>query len=100
MELSRRHLVFTGVLALFLVVFLELGMVLLAAILPSVDRLLAVPGSSSEISPTVPDEQLVYRPNPAFPGHDRKGFRNPEVPEKAEVIALGTLNVWHRGSAG
>jgi lysophospholipase L1-like esterase len=37
----------------------------------------------------VPDDVLVVRPNPAFPEHDRNGFRNRDVPQQADIVALG-----------
>ena len=38
---------------------------------------------------TVKDKRLGLRPNPKFPGHDQKGFRNKFVPEQASIVAMG-----------
>ena len=37
----------------------------------------------------MPDARLGHRPNPIYPGHDSKGFRNLAVPAKADLVALG-----------
>jgi hypothetical protein len=58
--------------------------------------MLSPPGTSN-IPSTVPDDRLGVRPNPNFPGHDRKGFRNPSVPDKAEIVALGDSQTYGIG---
>ncbi len=37
----------------------------------------------------LPDPDLGHRPNPRFPDHDRKGFRNAVVPAHTDIVALG-----------
>jgi len=37
----------------------------------------------------VADKKVGFRPNPIFPYHDRKGFRNGRVPDRATVVAMG-----------
>jgi hypothetical protein len=88
MKLNTRQ-AFCGVVLVLLVIgSLEITLGLLAFVSPRVDRLLASPWTNA-IPPTVPDARLGHRPNPVYPGHDRKGFRNPEIPAKAHIIALG-----------
>jgi hypothetical protein len=87
MELNKRRAFFAVVLALVVIGFLEITLGLLAFVSPRVDRLLTSP--DHVIPPTVPDARLGHRPNPVYPGHDRKGFRNLAVPAKAHVVALG-----------
>ena len=54
---------------------------------PEVARLLASPKEDEASS--IDDPDLVNRPNPKFPGHDRRGFRNPVALAKADIVALG-----------
>jgi hypothetical protein len=37
----------------------------------------------------VSDEDLLFRGNPLVPEHDRLGFRNSEVPDSVDIVALG-----------
>ena len=73
--LNLKHLLFAVLAALLALGAVELGL-----------RLLYVAVSDE---PAIPDAKLGARPNPGFPGHDRRGFRNPEVPASADVVALG-----------
>ena len=97
MKLNTKKVYFFMVLALLVIVFSELTLYLFAFVSPRVDRLLASPWISRDYSPTVPDERLIFRPNPAIPGHDSKGFRNPEVPTKAQIVALGDSQTYGTG---
>lgn len=89
MKSVKKQAIFAAVTVLLVIVFLEVVLNLFALMSPRVDRLLARPSADSFSAQTVPDERLGYRPNPAFPGHDSKGFRNPEVPAKVEVVVFG-----------
>ncbi len=40
-------------------------------------------------NPVIQDQRLGYRPNPAHPEHDQRGFRNKFVPVAADIVALG-----------
>jgi len=51
------------------------------------------------VPPTIPDPSLVYRPNPEYPEHDGRGFRNPAVPDRAELVALGDSMTYGVGVA-
>jgi lysophospholipase L1-like esterase len=48
-------------------------------------------------SPTVPDTVLGHRPSPYQPDADPAGFRNPERPASAVVVAIGDSQTWGRG---
>ena len=83
--MKLRQAFFVVVLVLLVIGFLEITLGLLPFVSPRVDRLL----TPLWAPPIVPDARLGHRPNPAYPGHDRKGFRNLEVPAKAHSVALG-----------
>ena len=58
-------------------------------------RRLAAPSPAA--APTLPDARLGHRPNPAYPDHDRRGFRNPKALERADVVALGDSQTYGTG---
>lgn len=62
-----------------------------ASISPDIDEL------TSFIPAKIPDPQLGHRGNPRYPDHDQKGFRNPSLPETAEIIALGDSQTYGSG---
>jgi hypothetical protein len=51
------------------------------------------------LPPTVVDDILGYRPNPLIIGHDRSGFRNARVPDRADIVALGDSHTYGWGVA-
>lgn len=93
MKLKKRHAFFVVVFVLLVSGFLEITLGLLAFVSPWVDRLLTSPWTR----PIVPDARLGHRPIPAYPGHDRIGFRNLEVPAKAHIVALGDSQTYGSG---
>lgn len=93
MKLKNRQALFAVVLVFIVLGFLETGLGILAFVSPRVDRLLA----RSLPPPAVPDALLGHRPNPLYPGHDRQGFRNLDVPAKAHVVALGDSQTYGTG---
>ena len=95
MQLKTKQAFYAIVLVLMVCGFLEIALGLLSFVSPRVERLLATP----VISPTVPDARLRYRPNPAYPGHDSKGFRNLKSPTKAQIVALGDSQTYGEGVA-
>lgn len=97
MASSKKQPIVTILAVLLVIVLIEVVLNLLALMSSRVDSLLASPWALSSLAREVPDERLGHRPNPAFPGHDNKGFRNPKVPAKADVVALGdsqTYGTW------
>lgn len=48
-------------------------------------------------SPVVFDQKLGFRPNPANPEHDQKGFRNEYVPAIADIVAMGDSQTYGTG---
>ena len=93
MKIDRRRLVFGLVLLGLVVLFLEGALDVLARVSPRLSALLASPW----VSYTIPDPRLGHRPNPAYPGHDANGFRNPRVPDTADVVALGDSQTYGTG---
>jgi lysophospholipase L1-like esterase len=93
MKPKKKQILFVVVLVLLVVGFLEAVLRLLAFVSPRVDRFL----TSAQISVDVPDARLGYRPNPAYPGHDRQGFRNVDIPAKAHIVALGDSQTYGAG---
>jgi len=79
------------------VLFIEIGLQVLAHVSPRIELLLMSPWDRRVASPTVDDERLGYRPNPLRPDHDRNGFRNPRVPRSVEVVALGDSQTYGTG---
>lgn len=88
MKLNTKHLLFILIGLSLVIAFLELSLNLASVVSPRVNQILSPPGTSN-IPYTMPDDRLGVRPNPNFPGHDRKGFRNPSVPNRAEIVVLG-----------
>jgi hypothetical protein len=71
-------------LILFSFLFLEIVLQSLAYFSPKVDYLL-----SREQPQWITDDKLGFRLHPSYPEHDRQGFRNRLIPERACVVALG-----------
>ena len=97
MKSVKKRVSFTILTVLLAIGFLEITLNFFALISIRVDRLLGPASSENHLANTVPDERLRHRPNPAFPGHDSKGFRNPKVPAKADLVALGDSQTYGLG---
>ena len=84
---ERKNACFSLLTILFVIVFLEAALTLAAIIWPTVNRLL----TSYSVGPPllIVDDRLGIRGNPQFPGHDSKGFRNPRVPSRADIVVFG-----------
>lgn len=90
MSTKPRQISFAVILFLFVIALLEVALGVLAFLSPQTNSLLGSPGDSSGSTPAIIlDPRLGFRPNPAYPGHDRNGFRNPDIPPKPTIIALG-----------
>jgi GDSL-like lipase/acylhydrolase family protein len=91
---SRSKLTVLGLITLLLTILVGEAMLgVLAATIPTVDALL----SRTPIQAAVADERLGWRGNPAYPGHDRLGYRNREVPAEAEIVAMGDSQTYGVG---
>jgi hypothetical protein len=78
---------------------MELLLQLASAVSTTADIALSPPGSKSapEIAPTVPDDRLGWRPNPAVPDHDKNGWRNRTALKRATLVALGDSQTYGTG---
>ena len=83
----KKKILFSLLAIIFFISFLELTLTVLTFFSSKVKRIIAAPWES--VSPEIPDARLGSRPNPEYPEHDSKGFRNPSVPNLAEIVALG-----------
>jgi len=88
-----KQVIFTVITALLVIVFLEAVLNLCALVSPPIEEVLASPWAARSI----PDKRLKMRPSPLYSDHDSKGFRNPEVPEKSDVVALGDSQTYGTG---
>ena len=93
MKFHRRSAIFASLLILLVIGILELTLGLMAFVSPKIDRLV----KSSQVPPHFFDSRIQYRPNPAYPGHDRKGFRNLDVPARADIVVLGDSHTYGSG---
>ena len=98
MKFNKKETLFT-LLAVFLVIaFLEFILSLLAIVSSQVEWLISSPYSSRVLIPrTVPDDRFGKMPNPKYPGHDSKGFRNLTLPTEADIVALGDSQTYGTG---
>jgi hypothetical protein len=99
MRVKPKQTFFAVVAALLLLTFLEMTLGLLMLVFPAVETLLASSQTRQRVLPTVPDDRLGHRPNPAYPGHDWQGFRNSHVPVSANTVALGDSQTYGTGVA-
>lgn len=51
----------------------------------------------SSSRPFLPDSRLGIRPNPEYPGHDSRGFRNALALERADIVVLGDSQTYGSG---
>jgi lysophospholipase L1-like esterase len=80
-----RRLLYLAIVLLAWLAIGEIGLRIAASFVPFVDYQLAQPWTRNRIL----DPQLGYRVSPYYPGHDRNGYRNAEVPPRADVLAIG-----------
>jgi hypothetical protein len=96
MNVGCKSLAFGGALVLVAFILAE-GVLQLSALVSSRARLILSSPWDPAAAPVVPDERLEFRPNPALPDHDANGFRNPVVPRRAEIVALGDSQTYGTG---
>ena len=75
-----------GTYVLFLLVFGEAFLWLIAAVVPSARLTLS---NRFGRPPFMTDRDLGLRPNPKYGDHDAWGFRNDRVPSRVDIVALG-----------
>ena len=90
-RIRRKTILFSAITLALIAAILEFGMQLLTLAFPRINLLL------SEIPLIIYDGKLGHRPNPMCPGHDRNGFRNESVPEKADIVAMGDSQTYGWG---
>ena len=67
-----------------------IGLLLLEGALELQDRFV----TPSTVPLVIPDERLGSRPNPSFPGHDSRGWRNSSALTRADIVVLGDSLVY------
>ena len=93
-----RKIILTVSFLIGLIFFAELVLYGISLFSPNVKNLLS--REPEEIPLVISDKRLGKRPNPAYPGHsDEKGFRNPYLPEDADIVVLGDSQTYGTGVA-
>lgn len=87
-----KKIIFASISVILSLVVADLLLNAAAIVSPHVNEVLSV------IPKYIPDERLGNRPNPAYPEHDKNGFRNPQVPETAYMVALGDSQTYGAGA--
>jgi lysophospholipase L1-like esterase len=90
---KKKELFFFLILIVLMLLFVEAALRILGIAVPKVEVVV----DSGQIPITRTDPILGIRPNHMYPGHDAQGFRNENVPEKAEVVALGDSQTYGMG---
>ncbi|MEM7403641.1 MAG: SGNH/GDSL hydrolase family protein [Pseudomonadota bacterium] len=97
---ARRKLALYALMTVLVVGSIEAALQLAAALSSRAAWLLGPPevvGQSTDEPVSLTDPVLTWRPNPAFPEHDRNGFRNVRVPDRARIVALGDSQTYGTG---
>src|SRR5262249_56733925 len=89
---NRRRQCILGMLAISILTTLTLAACevmfhVAARIFPRVEAVLFPPQFVG--APFLPDAELEKRGNPRFPEHDANGFRNRDVPDTTDIVAIG-----------
>lgn len=75
-------------------VIIVFSIVLTLAVLEISLRMLTASLIFSPKKSQVYDERLGWRPDPSLPDIDDNGFRNPTVPERADIVAIGDSHTY------
>lgn len=86
-----KTIAFATISILVTLVLLDLVLHVAASVSPYVKNLTTI------IEAKLPDDTLGHRPNPDYPGHDAKGFRNPQLPDTVNIVALGDSQTYGSG---
>jgi lysophospholipase L1-like esterase len=76
-------------------IFLEVALRVALPFAPSLDR--AISPHRQRISHWIADPTFGVRPNPDFPGHDARGFRNETALTQADIVFLGDSQTYGSG---
>ncbi len=89
---TRRRWTFRAVAVIGAVIVCEVALQGASRLVPAVDLAL-MPRYQREwvtaIPARIPDPKTGRRGNPEYPGHDRRGYANLLIPDRADVVALG-----------
>ena len=93
----RKHVhlsvIATSILIIITSAISEISLHLAAKIFPRVDAFLF----PANIEWLISDSDLIYRGNPLAPDNDANGFRNANIPSKAEIVAIGDSHTYGWG---
>ncbi len=92
MKSKRKAGLFYGVMIVLALGLIELALQTMCLVSRRVNWMLSPAGEVA-----LPDAQLEFRPNPAFPEHDDHGFRNDRVLSQAHAVALGDSQTYGVG---
>jgi hypothetical protein len=76
------------VLVVITTVVLEMTLQAAAWTFPQIGMILFT-SDTWNIEQEIPDDNLISRGNPRFPGHDKNGFRNAVISNKIEIVTIG-----------
>jgi hypothetical protein len=93
MRTRRVDIIFAGLMVVAALLLAELGLHIATRVSPKAAAVL----SRNAAHPALEDTSLGWRPSPEFPGHDRKGFRNASIPQRAFIVALGDSQTYGTG---
>ena len=88
---NSKRVTFTLLTIAAIAVVLELFLQVAARVSPKVDFVLAAEQH------VIDDPKLGWRAHPGHPDHDRNGFRNRDVPDRAKLVALGDSQTYGGG---
>ncbi len=83
MRFDRKKFLFPVITLIIVIIIFEFTLQILSITFPKINMLF------SRIPRHLEDKSLGIRPNPAFPEHDKKGFRNETVPLKISIVCMG-----------
>jgi len=94
--------IFFNIVALVLMILLIEGLLqILSFLSPTINAHLSniqAHEFKRDVARNIDDEELHIRPNPEFPEHDEKGFRNKKVPHTASIVVIGDSQTYGTGA--
>ena len=92
MHTRLRKFLSAAITVLVTLIFLEVFLQIAARVSPRLDFALSLKQARH-----LDDDELVWRPHPGHPDHDRKGFRNARIPNEIKVLVLGDSQTYGTG---